>query len=61
MRNGICQGCFLICFRMEAKKKSETADALKELDNIEVLNLPAPKEKVPKLKTKKKEQEAMET
>jgi len=47
--------------RMEAKKKSETADALKELDNIEILNLPAPKEKVPKLKAKnKKEKESME-
>jgi len=47
--------------RMEAKKKTETADALKELDNIEVLNLPAPKEKVPKVKAKnKKEKESME-
>jgi len=47
--------------RMQAKKKSETAEALKELDNIEILNLPAPKEKVPKLKAKNsKETEAME-
>jgi len=47
--------------RMEVKKKFETAEALRELDKIEVLNLPALKEKVPKLKTKKKDQEAMET
>jgi len=47
--------------RMEVKKKLETAEALRELDKIEVLNLPVLKEKVPKLKTKKKDQEAMET
>jgi len=27
--------------RMQAKKKSETAEAVKELENIEVLNLPS--------------------
>jgi hypothetical protein len=54
---------------MEAKKKSETAEALAELDKIEVLNLPTPSEKVsvPKIKaTNKKTKEsrpkdAMET
>lgn len=54
---------------MEVKKKKETAEALQELDKIEVLNLPAPTEKVavpkvkvslPKSKAKAKE-DKMET